>query len=127
MEKCLLDSPGGKCVFEHLQSLCQREIAEVLTCARVAMEEKLKRVLNPPFSSAAPPAGVGGGEAAGDEGGAAAWAAEAQRLQAWAEEEEEAIGLLDWALEGDEEPEGSAPPAVELQRDGAAPGHPVTI
>jgi hypothetical protein len=41
LEKCLLDSPGGKCVFEHLQSLCQREIAEVLSCAKAAMDERL--------------------------------------------------------------------------------------
>ena len=98
LEKCLLDSPGGRCVFEHLQSMCQRQIAEVLACAEAAMEDKLRKALHPPF------AGPGG------DGAAREWAAEVQRL-VLAAAEEEPLGLLQWAVAGagaEEEEAGGA-------------------
>jgi len=92
-----LESPGGKCVFERLQSLCKKEVAEVLLCAKVAMEERLQKVLDAPFAA---PDGGGFGDGAG--AGGAAWEAEMLRLEAFLDEQEP-IGLLDWALANQDE------------------------
>ena len=65
LERCLLTSPGGKCIFEQLEQFCTADIATILDCHRARMQDLLSRVLSPPLAARAPPLG-GAGEAAAD-------------------------------------------------------------
>ena len=51
LETCLLETPGGKCVFEMVASWCGEGITEVLACHKLSMTQLLDKVLSPPFDS----------------------------------------------------------------------------
>ncbi len=93
LERCLLTTTGGKCIFEHLEQYCERDIASVLECHLAKMVELLAHVLSPPYDAGGD--GRGGGGDGGDSaavGEAAFWAAAA----AGTEKVLDLVTLSDW-------------------------------
>ena len=64
LETCLLETPGGKCVFEMVASWCGEGVTEVLACHKLSMTQLLEKVLSPPFDSSRSGAGARAADAA---------------------------------------------------------------